>query len=145
MEYVYMVKKCSKCKLDLDIEMFNKKGIRKNGSIKYQDFCKECNKIASREWYKKEGNRSRIVNKVTEYKRENRMRFAEYKATLLCVKCGESHPACLDFHHRDPLEKDFLLSDIRSRSLHSIQKEIDKCDVLCANCHRKLHWNERNK
>lgn len=144
MEYVYMVKKCSKCKLDLDIEMFNKKGIRKDGTIRYQDFCRECNKIASREWYRKAENKQRIIKKVTGYKKENRIQFNIYKSTLSCVQCGESHPSCLDFHHRDPTQKDFMLSDIRSRSLKSIQKEINKCDVLCANCHRKLHWNERN-
>ena len=139
-----MVKKCSKCKLDLDIEMFNKKGIRKDGTIKYQDFCIECNKIASREWYRQGNNKTRIITKVNEYKKENRIKFNEYKSTVSCIQCGESHISCLDFHHRDPKQKDFLLSDIRSRGLNTIQKELDKCDVLCANCHRKLHWTINN-
>lgn len=61
-----------------------------------------------------------------------------------CIHCGETHPACLDFHHRNPKEKSFRLvaNQIGNRSLKSIEREIAKCDVLCANCHRKHHYKE---
>ncbi len=71
----------------------------------------------------------------------------EYKLTLSCTLCGEKHPACLDFHHRDPNTKDFSLGIIRGwgygkkRLLH----EIRKCVVICSNCHRKVHYEARKK
>ena len=61
-----------------------------------------------------------------------------------CLRCGESHPACLDFHHRDPASKIYAVTDAtRFWKLEKLAKEIEKCDVLCANCHRILHWDER--
>jgi len=64
------------------------------------------------------------------------------KSELKCEICGESHPACLDFHHKDSSQKLYELSRLCSRgvSIQSIKNEIEKCSVLCANCHRKLHW-----
>lgn len=65
----------------------------------------------------------------------------DYKSGLSCIKCGFSHPDALDFHHRDPTEKDIEVSRAirKGWSRERLQREIDKCDVLCANCHRILH------
>ena len=65
--------------------------------------------------------------------------------TKLCTKCNENHPACLDFHHRDSSEKEYTIAYLTGNtgSIKRIIQEIEKCDVLCANCHRKLHYNER--
>lgn len=62
-------------------------------------------------------------------------------------KCGESHPACIDFHHKDPLEKDNKLSNLvhNLRSKERILAEVAKCEVLCSNCHRKEHYAENEK
>ncbi|MFB6220720.1 MAG: homing endonuclease associated repeat-containing protein [Halolamina sp.] len=58
-----------------------------------------------------------------------------------CSECGESDPACLDYHHRDAAEKDKKVSQLvlDERSRERIREEIAKCDVLCANCHRSEH------
>ena len=57
-----------------------------------------------------------------------------------CIVCGEKDPACLDFHHLH--DKSFNIGNkCRDRSVDSIKNEVDKCVVLCANCHRKLHHN----
>ncbi len=66
-----------------------------------------------------------------------------YKSTHSCIDCGESDPVVLDFHHRDPNTKKRSLAGMRSRSIEMIQKEIDKCDILCANCHRRRHAQEK--
>lgn len=66
--------------------------------------------------------------------------LAEYKKTLSCTKCGENHPACLDFHHKDPSTKEFSISKMASNSIERLKAEIAKCEVLCANCHRKEHY-----
>jgi predicted HNH restriction endonuclease len=59
-----------------------------------------------------------------------------------CQICGENDVRCLDFHHRNPGEKSF--SVVQSiRSMPRLLQEIEKCDILCANCHRKLHSKRR--
>lgn len=65
----------------------------------------------------------------------------EYKSELKCQVCGENDIVCLDFHHNNPDEKEYNISHMVSRgySKERIMKEINKCSVLCANCHRKLH------
>lgn len=59
-----------------------------------------------------------------------------------CVVCGELDVACLDFHHTNPSEKeDTLTVAIKNKwGEERIMKEINKCVVLCSNCHRKVHY-----
>ena len=83
--------------------------------------------------------------KYSEYRRQKRREIKEFVNKAKsggCEKCEENHPACLEFHHRDPSKKEFALHEAHTRmwSLKRLQKEMDKCDVLCANCHRKEHW-----
>ena len=63
----------------------------------------------------------------------------DYKRLHPCVDCGESDIRCLDFDHRDRSQKTNTISMLvlKRWSLARIQAEIDKCDVRCANCHRK--------
>lgn len=57
-----------------------------------------------------------------------------------CKNCGYNNSkAALEFHHRNPETKLFQISESHFRKLDLIKAEIDKCDVLCANCHRELH------
>lgn len=65
----------------------------------------------------------------------------EYKNKHPCVDCLEADPVVLEFDHRDPKTKKFDIGTARSRgiSLASVQKEVEKCDVRCANCHRRKH------
>ena len=60
---------------------------------------------------------------------------------LKCQTCGYSNcVAALQFHHRDPNEKDFGLSHKgMPHSWEKTKKELNKCDLLCANCHFELH------
>lgn len=60
-----------------------------------------------------------------------------------CVSCGETDVACLDFHHRDPETKEGHIGEFRKFGMKRLLTEIAKCDVLCANCHRKHHRDER--
>jgi hypothetical protein len=64
--------------------------------------------------------------------------------SFLGMDCGISHPAVLQFHHRNKAEKKMAVSAIVSRAsnLKQITNEIKKCEVLCANCHAKRHWRE---
>ncbi|AGM11771.1 hypothetical protein HCTV5_143 [Halovirus HCTV-5] len=66
----------------------------------------------------------------------------EFKQDNGCSRCDEDHPACLVFHHNNPEEKEFDVSRAASIALDRVKKEVEKCTILCANCHRKLHAKE---
>ncbi len=95
-----------------------------------------------RNWYKQ--NKKAEVNRVLLRKEELRIWFRNYKSNLSCAVCNESHPACIDFHHKQPSKKDKEVSKLVSSgaSKKRILNEISKCQVLCANCHRKLHYDK---
>jgi hypothetical protein len=84
--------------------------------------------------------RRRIRNRLRQL--ETTLWFFRYKYTLRCQHCGMDHPGCIQFHHRDKGEKKAEVSNLRQTSIKQLLHEIDKCDVLCANCHAKLHWKE---
>ena len=71
--------------------------------------------------------------------------FYEFRATKKC-KCGQSHPAALDFHHLDPSKKDGNIVEMiytNGWGKERVLKEVAKCEVLCASCHRILHWEQK--
>jgi hypothetical protein len=92
-----------------------------------------------RAWYAR--NRKKVRQKVKAQRQAVVDWFRDFKSTLQCIRCGEPDPICLDFHHRDPTQKDFSLYQAARRAMGKkrILEEVEKCDVLCANCHRKLH------
>lgn len=61
-----------------------------------------------------------------------------------CSRCGEKHPACLQFHHTDPSNKVDRVNRLlaQTKSLAKVVAEVEKCELVCANCHAKEHWNE---
>ncbi len=63
-----------------------------------------------------------------------------------CIRCGNIDPVVMEFHHRDPKEKDGAVKNMLQKLLSKelISAEVAKCDMLCANCHRIIHW-EQNK
>jgi hypothetical protein len=96
-----------------------------------------------RHWY--QSNKAAHIGYVRNRDGKIQEWFREYKKSLACEVCGENHPACLEFHHLDPKTKKFSVSRPHSRpSLKGLKEEIAKCRVLCANCHRKEHWNDRH-
>lgn len=134
------MKECSKCKQTKPLNEFNR---HKRGLTAW---CKECVRKRNREWYKEKSEQIKTKRKI--YLQEKRKWYDEYKQTLKCSKCEENHPSCLEFHHIDPKKKDFSISNaLIQLNLNKIDilKEIDKCIVLCSNCHKKHHWNEKTK
>lgn len=51
----------------------------------------------------------------------------------------------LDYHHKNPLEKEFTIGRASTRSQEALQEEISKCIILCANCHREFHHLNKSK
>jgi 5-methylcytosine-specific restriction endonuclease McrA len=73
-----------------------------------------------------------------------KVKWKEFKATLSCLECGANHPAVLDFHHIDPEMKNASVHMlVKSKSYKKALEEIQQCVVLCSNCHRVYHYNER--
>jgi len=93
-----------------------------------------------REYYAR--NRASEKARVRARKAVLRQWLQEVKQTLKCKFCPESHPAVLEFHHRDPKKKEIDVAHTITDGWGKkrILDEIAKCDVLCSNCHRKLHW-----
>jgi hypothetical protein len=76
---------------------------------------------------------------VTEWRRRTKLRAIEYKGGQ-CIRCGYSKsPAALEFHHRDPAQKEFGIAGAGNCvAWEKLRSELDKCDLLCANCHREV-------
>lgn len=66
-----------------------------------------------------------------------------YKAKKGCTKCGISDTRVLDLHHKKTSDKEFTISSFVGISFDRIEKEVSKCEVICANCHRILHYEKR--
>ena len=107
-----MKKECYKCKKTKEIGDFNKT----------VGMCKSCLKIKSRE------RRVKIVSQIKKIK----------EATP-CLDCHKHYPYyCMDFDHcRGEKTHNINYMVMRRMSFKNIQKEIDKCDLICSNCHRK--------
>jgi len=104
-------------------------------------------KAAARQAHWRETHREQDKARHRDRRERARKWIQTQPQRVACVRCGEAHPACLDFHHTDPNEKEFQIGQgmLSERAKSSIVREIAKCDVLCANCHRKLHWEERHQ
>lgn len=129
---------CLNCKpyssnrrINAELKLDNKRQCSKCNEIKdlshfYFTICKDCY------------NKSKKLDK--ERKREI------IKSKLSCSNCGYNKCiAALDFHHLNPGEKEIGISQLikKNCSIEKIEEELKKCIVLCANCHRELHYNER--
>lgn len=129
---------CSRCKKELPLSSFSWRN--KERRIIAPE-CKDCRNIINRNIYRQ--NPSRYINNKKLRIERLRQWLIHYKSDKKCTICGESHPACLEFHHIDPKEKDIAIAKIPflGWTIERLQKEIDKCIILCSNCHKKLHWN----
>ena len=101
----------------------------------------------SREHYRR--NREKHIAQAAIRNKIQKKKLIEYawefKKKNPCCKCGESDPACLDFHHvGDDKEREVAIAARLGWSVEHLQLEMDKCIIVCANCHRKLHYAERN-
>lgn len=101
---------------------------------------KKYQKAYHKKWY--DENKKQRIAQIHDRRKNLRMWLSEYKSQLKCELCPESHAATLEFHHNDPSKKDLDIAGAITRgwSKTRILAEISKCKVLCANCHRKLHW-----
>lgn len=126
---------------------------------RHRAIVRESQRRRRKEW--DNGRRSEEYNKSKERRKTNgyhdrrnklvRQRARALKAECVvykggaCKRCGIAADPCIyDFHHRDPSQKDFPISFLsgRIKDLAEVKAELDKCDLLCANCHRIEHKRE---
>lgn len=121
--------------------------------------CRECSKIRMQRKREKPDFKANEAAKMRRWRKTNPEAYkAQYTAEfekrrqiLLdaraggCGTCGEKDPSCLDFHHRDRTTKEGHIGEFRKFGMKRLLAEIAKCDVLCANCHRKHHRDEREQ
>jgi hypothetical protein len=136
-------KVCIRCKTEKPFEEF---ALRNKLTHLRQTHCIDCGAKMGADWYMK--NREKQVKagmkRRDEYKRRLRVYVWEYLSTHPCKSCGEIDPAALEFHHARGVKLKEVSKMLQNgASLKTLTDEIEKCDVLCANCHRKLTAKEK--
>lgn len=113
-------RKCKKCFIKLDDNTCYK---RKDRNSNYYSYCKKCNNKRQSKGLR------RLKQDAIQYKGGK------------CLKCGYNKCiSALEFHHRNPEEKDFTISRVNKFILDdTVKLELDKCDLVCSNCHREIH------
>lgn len=134
------MKKCAKCKADKNESEFSFKNKKKNILHSY---CKECKRELDNISYSE--NKNNRKEKIRKRANDSLINLRQYlndlKKNKSCIKCGENRWWVLDFHHVN--DKEYQISQlVKHGSLELLKKEVNKCVVLCANCHRDLHHNE---
>lgn len=132
-------KTCGKCQQSKPFSEFNKKG-----GDRLQPYCRECQRELSRKQYKENAEKQKKqiyasrANRITN----NKKYIQELKESNPCVDCGKFYPYyVMDFDHQH--SKEFIISKAiyDGTSLDKIKKEIDKCEIVCSNCHRERTFN----
>lgn len=132
---------CSKCKRELPISEFRWKNKAK-GLTHSQ--CKECQKAQEKIHYQESKERRESVRETADLQKANNLGIIDTIKSNGCKKCGDKRLYVLDFHHRDPSQKEGTINHmIKSAGYAKLMDEIQKCDILCANCHREFHYLER--
>ena len=117
-------KKCPKCGVikDRKTDFYQLKG----HTVKVNGLCKSC-----------------LLESNAERRRIVKEQAIEYLGGK-CQICGYNKcHASLDFHHLDPNKKDINFYNFKSKFSKKLKTELDKCILLCSNCHRELHYNEK--
>ena len=117
------MKHCSRCQETKKNEEFNTDNKAQSG---LSSSCKLCNK-----------------NRSAQFRREFKETCIDYLGGE-CWSCkGEFPVSVFDFHHLDPAQKDVEVSKLTFKPWDEVVAELDKCALLCSNCHRQAHIQER--
>ncbi len=133
---IYLMKVCTKCKKGKLLNEFNFR-VKKIRLRQYQ--CIECTRAFVRDHYKR--NKEYYLVKARKRNAEKRLEAQNYVRSHLlrhpCVDCGESDVVVLEFDHMGDKLKE-VSNLIKGRyPLSQVKEEVEKCEVRCANCHRR--------
>ncbi len=98
-------------------------------------------KVSQHESYLRNKDRVKARDRARLDRNQEFIKKYKSRDDVTCVRCDEGRWQCLDFHHPDPSSKDMSIADLVKRRyrIERILEEINKCEVLCANCHRVEH------
>ena len=141
------MKCCKECQKLLPLDSY---AMNQQYRDKKDPRCKDC-------YNRRQRARKRVPDEKLKYRRPTRssdgiskqakVAYIQELKTAPCTCCGTYEPPpSMDFHHLDETTKEFSLGKISTSrggifTLEQIKKEIAKCILICANCHRKLHSN----
>lgn len=128
-------KVCKGCGLEKPITDYHRDKSRKDG---LQVRCKPCNISNTIKYQKKDGNK-RVYQHHKRYKTTLVKTLNNIKASYGCHNCDEKEGFCLDFHHLNDDKVESVSRLLSSKKYRDMILEVNKCIVLCSNCHRKLH------
>lgn len=134
-------RRCPRCERSLPVDAFPPRA----GGTRRHCYCRDCKSAYQREWYGR--NRDRHLKEVREDTTARRRRVAEYLGTLKsipCADCGRRFPPeVMDFDHVRGQKVSNISALRQSVGARRLDAEIAKCDVVCANCHRKRTYGMR--
>lgn len=126
---------CRVCNTLKSLSNFNK---NKTCSLGVTSTCKDCTSKRVAEWYK--SNRKKRQDRMNERNRKRKRLVVEHFGNK-CLDCGRTYPQCVyEFHHLNPSEKDWNPSQSLSHSEERMWQELNKCVMLCSNCHKIRHF-----
>lgn len=138
------MKRCTGCGIEKDESKFSKDKYTKDG-LTYR--CKEC--ISN---YHKVNRSKRLLverkyigtnrDKIALRQHNRQIEHTNFVNSLKtsCVKCGENRDYVVEFHHINPLNKEFTIGAAKQWSKERLKNEVKKCVCLCKNCHSEFHY-----
>jgi len=130
-----MLIRCSRCR---ECKPVNEFAWRRKKRGQRDSYCRPCRAAYKQEHYA--ANRQRYIDKAGRRKRrlaeQNVLNLFQYFRSHPCADCGERDPLVLECDHLDV--KSFAIAQaMRDRTWPAIELEIEKCEIVCANCHRR--------
>lgn len=128
-------KRCSCCRLVKPASEFHRDRTRADG---LQSYCRDCNNSRAKRFHAENPDhcRERISKRAKRLRLANHVRLFRYLLKHPCVDCGEADPVVLEFDHVTT-DKVANVSALLVKHWEVIVEEIAKCEVVCANCHRR--------
>lgn len=127
---------CTICKIQKTADNFNRKSTSKDG---LQNVCRGCNSRRTKLHYEK--NSEKIKQRTAVRKKVQKKILRDYIWSLLetngCIDCGEKDPIVLEFDHRNNKLNSVSRLIMNAVHLNVLKSEIEKCDIRCANCHKR--------
>ncbi len=135
--YTRVMKRCGRCKREFPEGEFYWKNKAKG---QRQSACRECCNERSAAHYA--ANPEPYRKRTREHGPSRKMTVQAFiqSQKLACADCGIDHPAVLEFHHLDPTTKERSVGN--THGINQIIREMQKCVVVCSNCHLIRHWND---
>jgi hypothetical protein len=109
---------CPRCKDEKVIDEF----YRRRNDANCSTYCKSC-----------------TTSITTERQRLVKQKAVDYLGGKCSICTYDRYLGALEFHHINPSEKDFTIAELKLTSFEKIKAELDKCLLVCANCHREIH------